>query len=335
MTTWCGVDDCVAIFREKAAARGTGTGQRHPALAAWGTDQYSDAVSAGVGVVKAETSELLAVLDALDRPLTDIIFGLRDGTLLPDQQERFGQLFEAIGLLLRRHADLALAAIDNRRTARQQVPARASGRKPSGKPGMAVLRETRELPPALNKTEPGSAKDGDAVTASPWIGRGGSVPSCHGGVGAYCHGGVCGDCHGGVCHGGVCGAIGPQPGAPSDWIGPQLGAPAGAIGPQSGAPADVTCVAGAGAGSADAVPLMVNNAAATTGSAIAPCHKNRMFVPPCVVPVVTLLNADGAKPAANAVRPRFGNGRRDQVKPGESPPESTRWQPAVLPVPTR
>jgi hypothetical protein len=67
--------------------------------------------------MKAETSDLLAVLDALDEAMTDIIFGLRAESLLPDQQVRLGQLFEATGLLLERHGELALLAIAKSRAA--------------------------------------------------------------------------------------------------------------------------------------------------------------------------------------------------------------------------
>ena len=61
--------------------------------------------------MRAETSDLLVVLDAVDGVMTDVIFGLRAETLLPDQQVRLGHLFEATGLLLQRHAELALLAI--------------------------------------------------------------------------------------------------------------------------------------------------------------------------------------------------------------------------------
>ena len=91
---------------------------------------------AGAGVVKTETAHLLAILDALDRVWTDVTFGMRDETLLPYQQEAFGQLLEAIGLLLQRHADLALAALEKCRVAKQTVQApgsRTTGRTASKK----------------------------------------------------------------------------------------------------------------------------------------------------------------------------------------------------------
>jgi hypothetical protein len=90
-----------------------------------GVDQRADHYCAsdvlGANIVRAETSDLLAVLDALDRAMTDLIFGLRAETLLPDQQVRLGQLFEAIGLLLQHHAELVMLDIAKHRAARQQA----------------------------------------------------------------------------------------------------------------------------------------------------------------------------------------------------------------------
>ena len=80
--------------------------------------------------MKAETKELLAVLDSLDLVLTDVIFGLRAETLRPNQQEQFGQLLEAAGLLFRLHAELDLVAIDKTKTAKSkaQPPTRRRSR---------------------------------------------------------------------------------------------------------------------------------------------------------------------------------------------------------------
>jgi hypothetical protein len=80
--------------------------------------------------MRAETSDLLAVLDSLDNTLTDIIFGLRDGTLPPDQQVRLARLFEEVGLLLEHHAAVVLLDNAKQREAKRNVrrPTRAGGR---------------------------------------------------------------------------------------------------------------------------------------------------------------------------------------------------------------
>ena len=85
--------------------------------------------------MKAETTDLLTVLDALDRNIPKIISGLRVETLLPDQQVRLGLSVEAVGLLLQHHAELMRLDIAKGRTVGQQAPqARTSSRKTSRKP---------------------------------------------------------------------------------------------------------------------------------------------------------------------------------------------------------
>ena len=88
--------------------------------------------------MREETRDLLAVFDSLDNTLTDIIFGLRDGTLLPDQQIRLAKLFEAVALLLEAHALVVLRDIARQKEAKQQGPAQAvartSGRTTNKKP---------------------------------------------------------------------------------------------------------------------------------------------------------------------------------------------------------
>jgi len=90
----------------------------------------------GMGVMREETSNLLAVFDSLGNILTDIIFGLRDGTLLPDQQVRLAKLFEAVALLLEAHAAVVLRDISREKEAKQQArpPTRGRGRTTSRKP---------------------------------------------------------------------------------------------------------------------------------------------------------------------------------------------------------
>ena len=86
--------------------------------------------------MREATKDLLAVFDSLDNTLTDIIFGLRDGTLLPDQQVRLAKLFEAVALLLEAHAAVVLRDIAREKEAKQQarLPTRERGRTTSRKP---------------------------------------------------------------------------------------------------------------------------------------------------------------------------------------------------------
>lgn len=82
------------------------------------------------GAMREETKDLLVVFDSLDNALTDIIFGLRDGTLLPDQQVRLAKLFEAVALLLEAHAAVVLRDIASKKA---QPTVRRKGRTTSRK----------------------------------------------------------------------------------------------------------------------------------------------------------------------------------------------------------
>jgi hypothetical protein len=86
--------------------------------------------------MREATKDLLAVFDSLDNTLTDIIFGLRDGTLLPDQQVRLAKLFEAVALLLEAHAAVVLRDIVREKAAKEQAqpPTRGRGRTTNKKP---------------------------------------------------------------------------------------------------------------------------------------------------------------------------------------------------------